>query len=468
MAGLLDIFGTSGADTMGLLGMSQADIARNREDAQAQALYALAGRLFQGGNTGQSIAEGLQLGQKAYKGGMQETLQNQLQNFQLQDMTRKRQLEQQQLAEQQRIQSILAQGTSPEQVTFQGQPSQFPARDDEGNLMPDMAVKPAGFDLARIAPQLMGSQEGRKTLTELFAAQKAMGGELTTLAEGANLVRVNPITGQVETVAKGAQKREPVPTSIAEYNLAKAQGFEGTLLDYEKSKKGFTYQDVNNAIIQFDASGKEVSRIPKGRAPEGPVSFQTIETDQGLMAFNPRTKGMTPVLGQDGKPLTKSGKATADETNAAGFASRMVYTNTITSKLATGNAPKFGEAILGAVPLIGDKIPEVIPQTVGGLSPERRQYLQAANNFIRANLRKESGAAIGLDEWKQEFINYFPQYNDDEQTIKNKEIFRNILTQNMINAAGKSFKAPNMTAPESMTDAYGLNPRLSNSLRGGK
>jgi hypothetical protein len=65
MAGLLDIFGTGGADTMGLLGMSQADIARNRDDAQAQALYALAGRLFQGGNTGQSIAEGLQAGQKA-------------------------------------------------------------------------------------------------------------------------------------------------------------------------------------------------------------------------------------------------------------------------------------------------------------------------------------------------------------------------------------------------------------------
>ena len=70
MAGLLDIFGTSGADTLGLLGMSPADIQRNREDAQAQALYALAGRLFQGGNTGQSIAEGLQAGQlrEGYQG----------------------------------------------------------------------------------------------------------------------------------------------------------------------------------------------------------------------------------------------------------------------------------------------------------------------------------------------------------------------------------------------------------------
>jgi len=95
MAGLLDIFGTGGADTMGLLGMSAADIARNREDAQAQALYALAGRLFAGGNTGQSIAEGLQLGQKAYRGGMQDTLQSQLQNYQLSEMLRKRKQEEQ-------------------------------------------------------------------------------------------------------------------------------------------------------------------------------------------------------------------------------------------------------------------------------------------------------------------------------------------------------------------------------------
>jgi hypothetical protein len=458
MAGLLDIFGTGGVDTMGLLGMSQGDISRNREDAQAQALYALAGRLFQGGNTGQSIAEGLQRGQQAYRGGMQDTMQSQLQNVQLADMIRKRKLEQQQLAEQQRIQGVI-QGA----VT---KPQEIYGEDIMGQQVGEGMTAPS-FDLQRAMPQLMSSPEGRKALTELISSQKAMGGELTTLAEGANLVRVSP-TGEVKTVAQGAPKREPVPTSIAEYNLAKTQGFEGTLLDYEKSKKGFTYQDVNNAIIQFDASGKEVSRIPKGRAPEGPVSFQAIETDQGLMAFNPRTMGMTPVLGADGKPITKAGKPTEGETNAAGFASRMVAANAITSKLASGNVPKTVEAISGVIPLIGKAIPEIIPEGIGGLSSERRQYLQAANNFIRANLRKESGAAIGVDEWTAEFINYFPQYNDDAQTIKQKEIFRNILTQNMVAAGGKSYKAPNMTAPESMTDAYGLNPRLSNSLRGGK
>jgi hypothetical protein len=212
MAGLLDIFGTGGADTMGLLGMSQADIARNRDDAQAQALYALAGRLFQGGNTGQSIAEGLQAGQKAYRGGMQDTLQSQLQNVQLADMIRKRQLEQQALAEQQRIQGVI-QGA----VT---KPQEIYGEDIMGQRVGE-GMTAGGFDLQRAIPQLMGSAEGRKALSELVASQKAMGGETTSLAEGAKLIRVNPITGKVETVAQGAPKQDAMPTSLREFMVAK-------------------------------------------------------------------------------------------------------------------------------------------------------------------------------------------------------------------------------------------------------
>jgi hypothetical protein len=199
MAGLLDIFGTGGSSTMGLLGMSPEDITRSRDDAQAQALYALAGRLFQGGNTGQSIVEGLQRGQQAYKGGMQDTLQSQLQNVQLADMIRKRKAEQQALAEQQRIQGVI-QGavTKPQEIYGEDIMGQ---RQGEG-------MTAGGFDLQRAMPQLMASPEGRKALTELIASQKAMGGETTTLAEGASLVRVNPFTNKVETIAQGAPKKE--------------------------------------------------------------------------------------------------------------------------------------------------------------------------------------------------------------------------------------------------------------------
>jgi hypothetical protein len=199
MAGLLDIFGTGGADTMGLLGMSQADIARNREDAQAQALYALAGRLFQGGNTGQSIVEGLQRGQQAYKGGMQDTLQSQLQNVQLADMIRKRKLEQQQLAEQQRIQGVIQGGvTKPQEIYGEDMMGQ---RVGEGMTAPS-------FDLARVAPQLMGSVEGRKALSELVASNKAMRPDTFSLAEGATQFERDPFTGQVKTIATGLPKKE--------------------------------------------------------------------------------------------------------------------------------------------------------------------------------------------------------------------------------------------------------------------
>jgi len=227
MAGLLDIFGTSGADTMGLLGMSQADIARNRDDAQAQALYALAGRLFQGGNTGASIAEGLQRGQQAYRGGMQEALQSQLQNVQLQDMIRKRQLEQQALAEQQRIQGVI-QGA----VT---KPQEIYGEDMMGNRVGEGMTAPS-FDLQRAVPQLMGTAEGRKTLAELVAAQKAMRPEGYTLGEGQVRYEIGA-DGKPMAVAQGAPKREPVPSAIAEYKFAQDQGFKGTFQDFELAKR---------------------------------------------------------------------------------------------------------------------------------------------------------------------------------------------------------------------------------------
>lgn len=163
MAGLLDIFGTSGADTMGLLGMSPADIARNRDDAQAQALYALAGRLFQGGNTGSSIAQGLQAGQQAYKGVMKDTLQEQLQNVQLQDMIRKRQQEQQALAEQQRIQSIVQKAYRPE--TFAETPlTNMFGQEVAGPNQPQSA----GVGLTpQVVNSLMTSEQGQAKLAQL-------------------------------------------------------------------------------------------------------------------------------------------------------------------------------------------------------------------------------------------------------------------------------------------------------------
>jgi hypothetical protein len=232
MAGLLDIFGTGGADTMGLLGMSQADIARNRDDAQAQALYALAGRLFAGGNTGQSIAEGLQLGQKAYKGGMSEAMQSQLQNYQLQELMNKRKLEQQALMRQQAVENEITKAYRPQ--TFAETPvTNIMGQEIAGPNQP----QEAGLGLAALAPRLMATPEGRKSLAELVAAQKAMRPETFSLAEGAVQFERDPFTGATKQVATGAPKREPVPSAIAEYKFAQDQGYKGSFQDFEIAKR---------------------------------------------------------------------------------------------------------------------------------------------------------------------------------------------------------------------------------------
>lgn len=246
MAGLLDIFGTGGTDTMGLLGMSPADIQRNRDDAQAQALYALAGRLFQGGNTGQSIAEGLQLGQKAYRGGMQDTLQEQMQAYQLQELKKKRELEQQALMRQQGVENLITQAYRPQ--TFAETPvTNMMGQQIAGPNMPQAA----GLGFEALAPKLMATKEGRSALVDLIAANKGMAGDLTTLAEGANLVRVSP-TGEVKTVASGAPKREDIAGDLKE-----ARQFLGITTPVNEMTV------TERALVKAYVDRKDLSKAPK-------------------------------------------------------------------------------------------------------------------------------------------------------------------------------------------------------------
>jgi hypothetical protein len=202
MAGLLDIFGTGGTQSMGLLGMSPEDIKRARDDAQAQALYSLAGRLFQGGNTGQSIAQGLQMGQQAYKQALQGQLQDRLQTSQLQDALQKRQEAEAAKLRQAQVQKLLGQAVRPGMAAV---PAQMV--EEDGRYMgetPAMAARPASFDIQSIAPQLMATPEGRTELSNLLKTQEMMQPKMTTLKPEEQLGYMRD--GQFVTVAQGAPK----------------------------------------------------------------------------------------------------------------------------------------------------------------------------------------------------------------------------------------------------------------------
>jgi hypothetical protein len=231
MAGLLDIFGTSGADTMGLLGMSPADIQRNREDAQAQALYALAGRLFQGGNTGQSIAEGLQLGQRAYKGGMQGALQDQLQNAQLQEMLRKRKEEELAKQQQAQAQQVLAKAYRPE--IFADTPlTNMMGQEIAGPNQPQAG----GGGLRSVTRELMGlGPAGMAALQTASGVEKSLRPEGYTLGEGQIRYEIGA-DGKPMAVASGAPK-ENLTSTYRDFQQAVKEGYTGNFMQYQKDLK---------------------------------------------------------------------------------------------------------------------------------------------------------------------------------------------------------------------------------------
>lgn len=122
---------------------------------------------------------------------------------------------------------------------------------------------------------------------------------------------------------------------------------------------------------------------------------------------------------------------------ASGFADRMVKANAIIDQLETsGGLPTEFTSIAGGVPLFGSYLQRK------AMTPEQQKYKQAADNWIRANLRKESGAVIGADEMEAEYNTYFPQPGDLPENIAQKAEARKTTTEAMIKNAGPVFSMP--------------------------
>jgi len=83
---------------------------------------------------------------------------------------------------------------------------------------------------------------------------------------------------------------------------------------------------------------------------------------------------------------------------------------------------------------------------------EEKMYLQAADAWVRAKLRDESGAAIGVDEMRDEYATFFPQYGDTPELIAEKAKQRGILTTQMGSASGVIDSTDTPETPETDSD----------------
>ena len=160
---------------------------------------------------------------------------------------------------------------------------------------------------------------------------------------------------------------------------------------------------------------EEQAKIDALRAPK-PMDGTIVEMADGSKAFLP--KGTTtpmpiPGTGQAPKPPTK------EQTDAFGFASR------ISKDMPILQDPKKIEAGSSIYNQAVSNIPFGFGNQLAG--GDYQQITQAQRDFINAVLRRESGAAIGKDEFANANLQYFPQPGDAPETIQQK--LRNQRTQ---------------------------------------
>jgi hypothetical protein len=188
--------------------------------------------------------------------------------------------------------------------------------------------------------------------------------------------------------------------------------------------------------IERENLGIARQRLNLSQAEFNRGAYDRVESDQGIV-YVPKTPGfpVIPVTDVSGAPVKGAGsKPTEGEANAAGFAQRMERVNSILSGLPANAAPDILTATAGGIPLVGGVAQRGI-QTA-----QQQQYKQAADDWIRAKLRKESGAAIGKEEMEQEYKTYFPQIGDSQEVIKQKTQAREVATAAMKRAAGRAYE----------------------------
>lgn len=153
-----------------------------------------------------------------------------------------------------------------------------------------------------------------------------------------------------------------------------------------------------------------------------------------------RAQGLAPKK-SSGNSLTEyQGKST-------GFFERATGANNDFLSAGEGGAP---------VGIGGDIARAVLPANVVNsfTSPERQKAQQAKEDFIRASLRYESGAAIGPNEFTGQDKIFFPQTGDSDAVIQQKAEARDRVIKSLKVAAGPG--APTQSIPPGGAGAAGL------------
>ena len=233
------------------------------------------------------------------------------------------------------------------------------------------------------------------------------------------------------------QKAQPdLTTKMKEYQLAQQQGYGGDFMKYLEDTKtaGVTINTGQGGALLTEAQRVEMG-LPQGTYWNHPVS------------------GPKKVTG-----------FTEGQVGAAQFANMMVDAE---QKLTAVTEQGFDPTELlqhGGV---------VAPEALANFlrTPAGQQYRQAQEQWVRAKLRKESGAVIGADEMRDEIKTFFPQPGDSPEVLKQKRSAREQAVRGIASESGGFYDQEFGGLPEpEQAEASGLkqNPDGSYTTEDGR
>lgn len=264
------------------------------------------------------------------------------------------------------------------------------------------------------------------------------------------------------------RRTSPAVRSVAATMLAKQM--EGQKLSQVDLGNSVGFVDSKGNVVRTIAKEKDLAPVtvapggalvdPKtGRQifssapkPEAPTVRQIKQPDGSEVAvqYDPATQTWVPlkapqggnaVTGNPSNPYALPGKPTEVQSNATGFANRMVEAHNTITQLERIGTDKW-EATKGSLPVIGN----------WASSADKQKFEQAKRNYLTAILRKESGAAISPSEFETAEKQYFPVVGDTAAVIEQKRHARETAIQGIMAAAGNGYKVPETFKPGAKPD----------------
>ena len=438
-------------------------LGRNAALSAAGALLQASGRSTTPISMGQALGSALMAGQQGYQQARAASLQDLLLGQKLQEAKTAQDLQKQ-------IAGVLTSaptGLTPEQQALAAPGMQVGptvARAELAANIPQPSaneIKAGQYqriaDLMAAAGKSEDAKRYQDIAKELNPRAEVVGQPFeVTDANGKAIMVQQYKTGELKTLQGYGPKRDVVLQNLGGQTVAIDKS---KLTGNEAFAQTMTPSEIANLRVAQGNLAVAQGGLNLRQAEFNRGGYQIKETPEGL-AYVPTAPGgaAIPVLTATGAPLEGAGsKPTEDQSKSAGFAYRMKQSSAIfnqpildksgqpiidpktekpiTLEQAYGQPSRY-QSIMRSIPSAGLTTGMAnVTEDVG-----RQQYRQAQENWVTANLRPESGAAIGVDEMEKEITKYFPQANDKPETIAQKARARRDTELAMTVRAGPAYK----------------------------